>query len=381
MRRLLPFVITLTLLVSAGCGEEQSASPSQQGGGGSGWKRLPDFPLAERDGPIVAWTGSEVLALGGDTGDQCPPNADCQYPNDSAKDGAALDPTTGKWQPIADAPRPVPSYSPHALVGDLFFVQVDRALLSYDVRTDRWETLPRHLDPWYQLVAAGERLVLVSGSDEQEVLPDLAYEPATGRWTRLPDDPLGPSYDRAMVWTPQGLLLGAKKLVESPGGGANPSYLEAALLDDQGTWREFGPSDRLGSFSGASGDRAIALNLGATNGGGEAPGDYGRDVPFGGRLDLRTGTWSDLPAAPKEGSGGWAVYAPEGRLMANEGYVYDDDTGAWQRVPRPEGAATRPGPAVWAGETLVVVTGMAEGDDYTDIRTNEVWSWTPVSAP
>ncbi|WP_182377596.1 hypothetical protein [Nocardioides sp. WS12] len=378
MRRLLPVVLALTLVVLSGCGDEDSA-PSSEQGAQSDWQRLPDFPLAERDGPLVAWTGAEVLALGGDTGDQCPPNADCGQPNESAVDGAALDPATRKWRRIADAPIPVPSYSPHALVGDLFFVHVDRALLSYDVRADRWETVPRDLEPGNQLVADGDRLVLIRGSDETEVLPDLAYDPATGQWTPLPDDPLGPSYDRVAVSTPHGLLLGAHDLVAQPGGGANPSYLEAALLGPNGKWREFGPSGQVGGWVlSAAGDRVVSLSLMTTNGGGDPPGDYGRQVPGGGRLDVRTGTWSDLPAAPEEGSGGWAVYAPEGRLMANEGYVYDDSAGTWQRIGRPSDAAKQPGPAVWAGDTLVVVTGQANRDSNEANRSNEVWSWSPT---
>lgn len=378
MRRLLP-VLALSLLALPACGSEPS-DPRPTAADDS-WLRLPDFPLAEREGPIVVWTGHEVLAIGGETGDQCSPGADCSVANDSAKDGAALDPDTRKWRRVADAPRPVPSHSPHALVGDLFFVQVDKRLLAYDVRADRWETLPRRLEPGNQLLADGDRLVLVRGSDEQGVLPDLTYAPATGRWSRLPDDPLGPSYDRVVVSTPHGLLLGAHDLVESPGGGDEPSYLEAALLDGNGKWREFGPSDRVGGFSGALGDRAISLSIATTNGGGDPPGDYGRQVPYGGRLDLRTGVWSDLVAAPKEGSGGWAVHAPEGRLMASEGYVYDDDTGAWLRVPRPADASESPGPAVWAGDTLVVITGRNNGTTNAEVRSSEAWTWTPVTTP
>lgn len=365
---LLP-AVALGLTLLAGCGEQPAEA------GAVRWERLPDLPLAEREGPVVAWTGEVVLAVGGDTGEECPPTADCEQPNAAATDGAALDPATGTWRAIADAPRPVPAYSSSALVGDELFVHVDRALLVYDTVRDRWRVLPRRVDGWYRPVADGDRLVLVHGSDEQRSRPDLVLDPATGRWARLPDDPLGPSFDRTVVSTPPGLLLGAHDLVDSPGAGADPSYLRAALLDrETGEWRTFGPSGQLGApVWAAVGDRVVGLSLETSDGGGPEPGDYGRDVPLGGRLDLVSGKWSALPSAPDPESGGWPVLAAGEHLVAASGFVYDDASAAWTALPRPDGAAEGAGPAVWAGERLVVVTGRDRGDTHAETRSNEVW--------
>lgn len=378
-RFLLP-TAALCLVPLTACGTDPADPP--EAAVADPWERLPDLPLAERDGPVVAWTGGEVLAIGGDTGDACPPFADCAAPNAAAVDGVALDLADHTWRPIADAPRPVPAYSRSAVVGDELFVVVDGSVLVYDVPQDRWSTLPRRLDPWYEPVADVDRLVLVNGSDEQGTRPDLVWTPATRTWSELPDDPLGPSFDRTAISTPRGLVLGAHDLVESPGGGDDPSYVEAALLDRAtGTWRTFGPSGQLGAPWAVVGDRLVGISLDSTDGGGDPPGDYGRPVPFGGRLDLATGAWSPLPDAPEPpapASGSWAVLATGGRLVAGSGYLYDDATGAWREVPRPAGAAPRPGPAVWAGDTLVVVTAVDDGGRTWDqVRSNGVWAWTP----
>lgn len=376
MRRLLLPVLVLSLSALPACAEGPAQSPAPTSAAPV-WERLPDLPLTERDGPVVVWTGAEVLAVGGNVGPACPPGADCVTPT-SAVDGAALDVATGTWRRIADAPRPIPPYSQRALVGDLLFVKADPALLAYDLVEDRWQEVQARVNAWYDLVADGDRLVLVSGSDEQGVRRDLAYEPSTGAWSRLPDDPLGPSFDRRIVSTSRGLLLQAHDLVDSPGAGAHPSYIEAALLDrGTGTWRTFGPSDQLGTTWSVVGDRAVALSLGGSDGGGDDPdGDYGRWIPSGGRLDLVTGTWSRLPRAPKEGSGGWPVEAPGSRLIAGEGYVYDDAGETWLRIPPPSGGPDAPGPAVWVDESLVVVTGHRQGDPGE--RSNQVWAWGPL---
>lgn len=376
-RSLLVSSILIAFVVAAGCAGAAEEPPQSQAGGS--WVRLPDLPLSERAGPVVVWTGKEVLAVGGEVGDTCPPNADCSTPNASAADGAALDLESRTWRPIANAPLEIPAHSPHALVGEQLFVVAQRTLLVYDVVEDRWDTVLGPVNAWYHLASDGDRLVLVSGSDEQGVRRDLVYTPATGAWSRLADDPLGPSYDRALVATRRGLLLSAKDLVASPGAGSEPSYVEAALLDrESGQWRAFGPSDRLGGGWVALGDRAVAVRLGSSDGGGSSPGgDYGREIPEGGRLDLVTGRWSDLPDAPAEGSGGWPVDAAGSRWVAAGGYLYDDTLGTWVEVPRPDGSAVGPGPAVWADDTLVVVTGTSQGETNAEIRSNASWSWTP----
>lgn len=378
MRRILSTLLLVAAVAS--CGDEVGQSPDQEAG--PVWLELPDFPLAERSGPVVAWTGSEVLAVGGDIGDECPPNADCQYPNEAAKDGAALDLSTREWRTIASAPVPIPAYVGGTMVAGRLFVLVGGTLVSYDPERDHWSTVRRDLSNWYSLAPDGDRLLLVSSSDENGTRPDLVHDPRHDRWTELPADPLGRSYDRSITATPAGLVLAGKKVVPNPGGGADPSYVEAALLDRRtDRWRTFGPSGLLGGSTWTTvGTEVVSLALGSSDGGGDPPGDYGRDIPYGGTLDVSTRVWAPLVNAPEPMSGGWGVYAASDRLIASEGYVFDPAVDTWIRVPRPDGAAERPGPAVWAGETLVVITQETSAEEYDEIRDNGSWAWTPVTA-
>lgn len=368
------------LLSLVGCGER--GGPLEAAPTGPGWERLEDLPLPKRTGPVVVWTGEEVLAVGGDVGTECPPMADCVRPNTAGTDGAALDPDSGTWQEIADAPLPIPAYAGGVVVAAHLFVRVDRALLDYDIEADRWQILPRAVSPWYDLVADGDRLVLVSGSDEQRELPDLAYDVRRATWSALPEDPIGSAFDRGILATGRGLLLLAHELVPNP-GSAEPSLVLAALLDrDTGTWRRLPDSDQLGGgYWAVLGDRVVDASVGSSDGGGPEPGDYGREVPHGGILDLGTSRWSRLPSLPKESGRGWAVHSSGDRMVAAAGWFYDDERGTWTPAPRPPGGPDHPGPAVWAGDQLVVVTGERRpagdrADDYEEIRDLRVWSWS-----
>jgi len=314
---------------------------------------------------VLAWTGSEVLAVGGDTGAPCPPSASCTRAGDHARDGARLDPIARAWRRISDAPADVPAYASSVVVAGSLYVEARDALLAYDVARDAWSIVPTPAGfTGGQLVADGDRLVVVSGSDEQRVVPDRIYVPATGRWSTLPEDPVGPAFDRALTATPTGLVLTAHELVDNPGGDG-PSLVVAALFDrTTGTWTRLRDSDQLGGWMWTwTGRHLVDPSLGGADGG--EIGNYGRTIPFGGILDPATGTWSRLPHAPKERTGGWPVSALGGRFAAVAGWTYDDETESWAEVPRPGGAPDEPGAAVWAGDRLVVIGGVHDDRGYT----------------
>ena len=109
--------------------------------------------------------------------------------------------------------------------------------------------------------------------------------------------------------------------------------------------------------------------------GGEVNG-YGRTIPFGGRLDPATGTWTRLPDPPQERTGGWPVEALDGPVIAAEGWLYDDRAGSWARLPKPSGAPPSPGVAVWADGELLVLGGTDwdRAEDPEDRTADRVWS-------
>lgn len=61
------------------------------------WRALPPSPLERRANPLVAWSGSEVIVAGGMW--QTGPESFSMF-----ADAAALDPATGQWSRLPDAP-------------------------------------------------------------------------------------------------------------------------------------------------------------------------------------------------------------------------------------------------------------------------------------
>ena len=182
--------VALLLLALTGCGD---AAPSTAGG--PMWTALPDPPVSPRDGSHAAWTGEEVLFLGGRTGDLCPPNASCSTPEKTARDGAGYNPSRGTWRRLALAPVDLPVYGPSATVGDQVFLLVADRLHVYDASDDAWslrEPPPGPRDGRWHLAAADGRVIALRQSQRTAYAADQVLDPKTGQWTptsRRPTDP------------------------------------------------------------------------------------------------------------------------------------------------------------------------------------------------
>ena len=74
------------------------------------WSVLAASPLGSRQGPVVAWTGKELLEIGGWEGNAAP------------REGAAFDPADGRWRRIAPAPVPVGALAASVWTGTRLFV-------------------------------------------------------------------------------------------------------------------------------------------------------------------------------------------------------------------------------------------------------------------
>lgn len=317
------------------------------------WTSLPAPPVPPRSDAVTAWTGREALFLGGDPNPPCPEGSSCTAGDPWLRDGAAFDPAAGTWRRTAQAPTSI-AHAPNAVVGDRVFVYTGEEFVAYDASDDAWTTLPappESADGRYPLlVAFGDRIALVDSSHEHaEARPDRLYDPAARSWSVLPKDPLVPAFDRRAVDTPAGLVLLGRAL--NAADGASP--VRAAVLGPDGAWKLLPDSDIAGGpefvWTGAHVVEPSLERLPRT------------DPPktFGGRLDPATGAWSPLPGAPPYRTGGWAVTALTGPLVASEGWLYDDRAETWRRLPRPDGAPDLPGSAVWAGPRLVVLDGAA----------------------
>lgn len=92
----------------------------------------------------------------------------------------------------------------------------DVAFLAYRDDEERWKRLrlpPGDPERLGGIAQAGDRIVAYARSDEQGEKPDFVLDPATGSWSELSPDPLSPSFDRAMAWSGQELILFDQALV------------------------------------------------------------------------------------------------------------------------------------------------------------------------
>jgi hypothetical protein len=145
-------------------------------------------PLAPRSGHSVIWTGSEMIVWGG-WGDE---NGDVRF-----ADGAAFDLESGVWRVIAESPLTPRRDHQAAWTGEeMLIVGGDgpRDGAAYDPMSDSWRPLPdtpiqTSGDPIEitSSVWTGEGLVVWHVPSDQIA----AYSPETDRWSRLPSTDLG----------------------------------------------------------------------------------------------------------------------------------------------------------------------------------------------
>jgi hypothetical protein len=337
--------------------EPSEIQPAPPGGT---WEQVPDLPLAPRAAPALAWTGSEVLVVGGYL-TVCPPAADCAEPGRLAVDGAAYDPATGTWREIADAPVGLADYFRTTMVGDqLVAFDGDHGdWYAYDVGDDKWRDLPAPRQGAIDMGSLGSAAdgfvyTLSKGGSV------LALNLETEHWAQVPIGAPGGVESRTVVVTdPLGFVVSGAP-VEGEG------TIVAGVHDSTPRTVETG---QLNPFRHWTGERLVELDLQVREN------DDGSTTPYGGRLDPATGEWSPLPNQPEDSAGdGWSPVAADGPLMAGWGYVYDDRDGSWTRLGRPGKAVAQHGTsAVWADDRLVVIGGADESSDPTD----QGWIWAP----
>jgi hypothetical protein len=251
----------------------------------------------------TAWTGSELILIGGSNG----PGLD--------QIGMAYDPATDRWRDLADPPGPFDGAK--ELLGPAVWsgseVIIPGAGLAYDVDSDSWRQIaasPLSKRDHSLIGFAGERLVIWGGcyseigdcgDSERGLLSDGAlYDPVEDRWELLPPAPLDPSAEA------QGVTNGETDLVVVSFNSRGQS-MEAAVLDaSQAEWTTL-PAPELSArpgFATALVDERLLVWGGR--------GGY----PTGAILDLSSGTWSPLEPAPVEQG------RTRPKLVALDGAVY-----------------------------------------------------------
>ena len=282
------------------------------------WRPLPlDGAPSARTGATVGWTGTAMVVWGGLL----------QETGDPALDGAAYDPARNVWRPLTPRPRSVvPACS----------------------------------------VLAGQTLMAWGGADATGFVHDGdALDLSTNQWTRLPAAAGAPEVGAAgCTWTGSDLLLfgGVTIMPGSPPRGSNA----LGRLDPRaGTYRALAtagaPSARFRHVQAWTGRHLVVL------GGLSIDGTVPRD---GGRYDTMTDTWAPVGDAPV-GSTRVAFWTGE-RVVTwgwdNDGTPvdaassYDPITDA--RIPLPTIGQPPPragATGVWTGEELLVWGGVVAG--------------------
>lgn len=340
---------------------------------GQGWTRAAAMPLSPRHAPFLAWTGTEVLVLGGHDGDVCPPNADCRLLDDGLRDGAAYDPAADSWRDLPDAPFDTDQYSMGAVVsGSLLISNRSRW---WRLGDDGWEdlgTAPVKVSGIPSVL--GDRLYVASGKSGVAVLEGTT-------WTELPPDLIEPRIDGAGIFATE---LGVVRIgTDYTTPNTEPPLTQVDLLGDDGTWRRLPESGQIGWFGHWTGTALLGLERGGADGG--EVDNWGRWVPSGGRYGLAAETWAKLPGLPDDYADygnlpGWPVEAAQGPLAASGGRVYDDRRQTWTDLGRPDSAIDYLISGVFADGALVTVGGFAsEGGTFwsEEGARDEVWIWRP----
>lgn len=344
------------------------------------WGELPTSPLSARRSSVGAWVEDRFLVVGGWSDQPCPPTADCAYSEPAQRDGASFNPYSGVWARIASAPVPVSEYSSAVVNGDLFLfaydvadggLQVDEdgqmlvSFLHYNLKSDAWTTLPSPPSGG-RLVAAGDRVLSISGSDENIVGPDAVFDPETSTWTVLPDDPLGPSYDREAVWLGDSLLLSAKALKSV--GEDGPSLVRLATLNGTFTSWSALPDTRITGIGAIAVAGLAVFPFYGTTDQGVALGAGDKAFAEGGIFNPADQTWSILPDLPAdtpllEYANGRPPQAVGDQVLIGGRFLLDPVAHDVTALPQPSwgerGEAT-----VITGADSILVWGGATYDDF-----------------
>ena len=213
------------------------------------WTPLPPAPITPRRGHTAVWTGNKMLIFGGQG-----PRDGCPGPCPLG-DGAAYDPDTNTWTPLA-APPIGPRHSHTAVFLQARMVvwggagEGGTALgdgASYDPVTNTWAALPvPPLAPrlGHRTVATTDRMLVWGGSSEASeggryFADGAAYDPASDAWVPVAPAPLSGRGTSRAVWTSREMLVwgGFDSSVQADGALYNPV---------DGTWARMSPGPLAG---------------------------------------------------------------------------------------------------------------------------------------
>lgn len=395
---------------------------------GGRWSMLvPPQGTLERTWDLAEWTGRYVIAWGSTT--PCCTTVPGKPQGGSSDHGAAFDPTKGTWRSLPPAPVDVTVEST-TWTGNQVLVwgskptgsQPSRnVLLELDPTTWRWRRLaaptmaPR---TGAEVLWSGTRLIVFGGtgpgSSDTTVLSGATYDLRTNRWHALPAVPryrVAAGSRQAPVGTTAAWDGGtlyvwvARQVSRSAGaGGEEISARTQALRWRPGATRwQPAPVPPKGVSAYLATAVSMGGSIGLLDGSGCLPemSCPGRVTSSSALLDVKTGTWSTIPADPvllNAGSFAWtgrrlialSPFSSGGHPLGGYAASFDPATGAWVDLPKlPVPAAPPSGPVlsgtVWAGTELIesgLVLASGHGAPTTGtIGTSTVLGCPPITYP
>jgi N-acetylneuraminic acid mutarotase len=289
-----------------------------------GWRSLAAFPLGPRSGEATAWTGREMVVVGGRTAASASDTTvTSSHPTAT---GAALDPKTNNWRTIAPMPATMASPTAAVWTGREVVVFDHTHTYRYHPTTDQWSVgaAPPFARDGVTVVWTGHQMLVWGGQDtappgaSPSALPvradGAAYDPTTDTWQAIPAAPVPARTDAEAVWTGRQMILW--------GGTGSSGYAHGAL----GKGAAYDPTKRTWRALPASPLTARS----------------GHQMVWTGREVVVWGGFTPLVPAPRDGAG------------------YDPATDQWRRLP----AAPPTPPALltaftsaWTGEQVLLLGG------------------------
>jgi hypothetical protein len=183
------------------------------------WHPIAAAPISIRSDPTVVWTGSEMIVFGGATAD-----SEGRQPLTAADrlEGAAYNPATDSWRPLAASGLPAMELAAAAWTGREMIVFGDNATgpsgrdvgAAYNPTTNTWRsiaTTPLSQREQMSSTWTGHELVIwggISFEGFRHTLADgAAYNPTTNTWRMLAASPLGPRWGATASTTGDGLVI------------------------------------------------------------------------------------------------------------------------------------------------------------------------------
>jgi len=308
--------------------------------------RLIGGPLNARVGPSGVWTGSEVIVWGGYHSSGGIVDPVTGYP----RSGAALSPYSGQWRPIANAPIQGRYRHLAAWTGREMLVwggitegwrqgqAPDGA--AYNPRTDRWRPIAGSPLPWGQgpaAVMAGDEWIVAATRNSGEVQV-AAYHPRADSWRSLPSIPHLQSRENRLVRTDSALILmnSAEGMFVLEDGADVWVKSSSKPIGEEVVWT----GEELIGLPGSWVDHHLVRYDAAADAWLEIPSPY----LDGGRL-----IWI--------GTRGLVL----GEFGAPS-YVFNDMSGTWRELRWPDRNNLEDHVAVWTGDSLVEWGGWTGGD-------------------